>query len=153
MRFPYLPVATLHPVYPLGGAFLRHYPIVPAQISGPLAVRLKDCLVDSGADDTIFPLSVAEKVGVDLTGAAVGEARRVGGGSVPYRYAPVILRLSDGQETYQWKAIVGFLDAPMRWSLLGQTGFLQFFDVTLRGAHRDTVLLPNSSFTGQHTVP
>jgi hypothetical protein len=69
-----------------------------------------------------------------LTGAPQGEAHPVGGAIVPYRYAAVTLRVSDGVETCAWQAIVGFVDLPLRWALLGHAGFLDNFDTDLRGA-------------------
>jgi hypothetical protein len=38
---------------------------------------------------------------------------------------------------------------PLRYSLLGHAGFLQFFDAEFRGADQEVVLTPNSSFPGQ----
>jgi hypothetical protein len=39
--------------------------------------------------------------------------------------------------------------APLRWALLGHTGFLEFFDVQLLGARREVILFPNQAFAGQ----
>ena len=151
MRFPYLVSSVSRPVYPLGGATVRHYPVL-ATVIGTAAIRhIKDGLVDSASDDTIFPLSVARQLGIDLRNAPVGDARPVAGATLSYRYAHVTLRITDVRETCEWPAIVGFIDLPMRWALLGQTGFLQFFDVILRGADREVVLTP-ASFPGRHTV-
>lgn len=71
---------------------------------------------------------------------------------IPYRFATVKLRLSDGTEAYEWEAIVGFLSASMCWPLLGHAGVLQFFDAILRGARREVEILPNANFAGSHTV-
>jgi hypothetical protein len=152
MRFPYLAHRVGRPVYPLGGALVRHYPVLSVTLTGPAGSYPKDALVDSAADDTIFPLAIAEKVGIDLSGAPTGGAQPVGGGSLVYRYAQVTLGVSDGRETCEWSAIVGFIDLPLRWALLGQTGFLQFLDANLLGAAREVVLTPNANFAGQHTV-
>jgi hypothetical protein len=79
------------------------------------------------------------------------------GPSMPSRsgvWAPVTLLLSDGYETCEWDAIVGFSATPMRWTLLGHAGFLEFFDVQLLGSRRETIIVPNTAFAGQHfTVP
>ncbi|HZY88184.1 MAG TPA: aspartyl protease family protein [Gemmataceae bacterium] len=152
MGFPYLPVALPGPVYSLGGQTTRHYPVLPATVSTQAGVVLRDGLLDSGAADTIFPVAVAQKLGIDLRNAPTGQARQAGGGPLTYHFAAVTLRISDGQETCEWPAIVGFVAAPMRWALLGQTGFLQFFDVTLFGARRAVELTPNATFPGRHTV-
>jgi hypothetical protein len=70
-----------------------------------------------------------------------------------YRYAQVQLRLSDGVETCEWLAIVGFLDLPLRHGLLGQAGFFQFFDVSFLGASQEVTLVPNTTFPGTYQHP
>jgi hypothetical protein len=125
---------------------------VPVLLAGPAGGWARDCLLDSGADDTIFPVTAAQALGINLTGAPVGRASQAGGAVIQYPYAAVTLRISDGRESCEWVATVGFVRARLRWPLLGQAGFLQFFDVTLLGARRETVLTPNASFPGSHAV-
>jgi hypothetical protein len=139
---------TRKPVPSLGGALARHRPIVPIRIVGPLASRLLDGCLDSGSDDTVFPRSLARKLGIDLTGAPEGEAHPVGGARIPYAYAAVTLRLTDGAEACEWQATVGFVDLPLRWALLGHAGFLDYFDTELRGARREAFMTPNGRFPG-----
>ena len=91
-------------------------------------------------------------MGIDLTSAPEGEAGAIGGIPIPYRYASVMLRLSDGYEECEWEAIVGFVSAPLRWAVLGHAGVLQFFDVQFLGSVREVVLTPNSSFPGKYAV-
>jgi hypothetical protein len=131
---------------------LRYRPIIPVRVFGPLGSRLVDGCVDCGSDDTIFPLLLARKLGIDLTGAPHGEACPVGGTIVPYVYAAVTLRVSDGVGTCEWNATVGFVDLPLRWALLGHAGFLNFFDTDLRGARREVFITPNPLFPGAHTI-
>ena len=152
MIFTYMPLPTKGPVPSLGGAMLRYRPIVPVGVFGPLGLRFLDGCVDCGSDDTVFPLALARKLGIDLTGAPQGEAHPVGGTVVPYLYAAVTLRVSDGIETCEWQATIGFVDLPLRWALLGHAGFLDFFDADLRGARREVFLTPNSLFPGTHVI-
>src|SRR5262249_33519232 len=149
--FPYLPLPTKGPVPSLGGAMVRHRPIVSVRVFGPLGSRLYDGCLDCACDDTIFPRFLARTLGIDLSGALQGEAHPVGGLIIPYSYAAVPLRLSDGVESFDWQAVVGFVDLPLRWALLGHAGFLDFFDTELRGARRDVVITPNSLFPGTRT--
>jgi hypothetical protein len=150
--FPYLALPTKGPVPSLAGAMVRYRPIIPVRLVGPLGTRLFDGCLDCASDDTIFPLSLARKVGIDLTGAPSGEAHPVGGMIVTYLYAAVTIRLTDGVETCEWKATVGFVDLPLRWALLGHAGFLDFFDTELRGARREVALSANSLFPGTRTL-
>jgi hypothetical protein len=154
VRFPYLPLPTKVPVPSLGGASVRYRPIVPVRIIGPLGLRLYDGCLDCASADTIFPISIANMLGIDLRGAARGEARPVGGVVISYCYATVTLRLSDGIETCQWQGVVGFVGLPLRWALLGQAGFLNYFDTELRGADREVLIRSNPTFPGtRHSGP
>jgi hypothetical protein len=74
----------------------------------------------------------------------------VGGSVIQVSFAPVTLLLSDGYETCQWDAVVGFSATAMRWALLGHSGFLEFFDVQLLGARHEALIVPNTAFVGQH---
>ncbi len=153
MIFPYLPLPTKGPVPSLGGACVRYRPIVPVRVIGPSAARFFDGCLDCASDDTIFPLSLARTLGIDVTGAAQGEAHPVGGIRIPYWFAVVTLRLSDGIASYEWQATVGFIDLPLRWALLGHAGFLDYFDTDLRGARREVFMRPNALFPGAPTAP
>jgi hypothetical protein len=153
MRFRYAPLATRLPIYPLGGALVRHRPLLAIEIAGPLGSRVLDASVDSGADDTLFPEYLAPRLGVDLAKAPEGgEGRAVGGAPIAYRYAFVTLRLTDSYEECQWEAIAGFVAAPMRWPVLGHAGVLQYFDVQLLGARHEVIFTPNPSFAGRHLI-
>ena len=152
MISPYLPLPTKNPVPSLGGVMVRYRPIVPVRLFGPLGSRLFDGCLDCAADDTIFPLSLARRLGIDLNGAPQGAAHPVGGMVIPYWYAAVTLRLSDGVETREWQATIGFVDLPLRWALLGHAGFLNFFDADLRGARREVFISANTLFAGTRTI-
>src|SRR5262245_49944446 len=107
---------------------VRHRPIVSVRLFGSLGSRLYDGCLDSAADDTIFPKSLAHRLGIDLIVAPKGQALPIGGMAVPFDYARIVLRLTDGIESCEWSAIVGFVDLPLRWAILGHAGFLDFFD-------------------------
>jgi hypothetical protein len=152
LRVPYLPLATRQPIPALGGLQVRYRPILSVRLFGPSGSRLFDGCVDSASDDTIFPQTLAQSLGIDLTGAPRGEARPIDGVAIPYLYARIRLRISDGWEQYEWEATVGFANLQLRWALLGHAGFLDFFDTTLFGFRREVILTPNSSFPGQHLI-
>jgi hypothetical protein len=60
----------------------------------------------------------------------------------------VILRLADGQERREWRALVGFTAAKFRYPMLGFAGCLQFFDALFRGAREEVELTINSLYPG-----
>jgi hypothetical protein len=152
LRFPYLPVKLRRPAPTLPGATQRHLPIFSVTLEGPIGSFRIDSRLDSGSDDTVFPLSLAQHLGLDLTGAPLSQSQGVGGTPLSYRCAQVTLRISDGKETCVWQAEVGFVDLPRRLGLLGLTGFLEYFDCQLLGEQRALLLSPNGTFLGQHIV-
>jgi len=119
MRFAYLALPSGRPIPSLRGSQIRHRPIIPVHLIGSTGSRLLGGNLDSGSDDTLFPLHLAARLGVDLTNAVEGEARSVGGPAVRYAYAPALPRVADGSEACEWTAIVGFIAAPLRWAILG----------------------------------
>jgi hypothetical protein len=136
----------------MGGAAARYRPIVPIHILAPLMVPPVDACIDSAADDTVFPPFLLTRLGVNPVAAPRGQARSVGGSVIQVHYANVSLLLSDGYETCEWDAVVGFSTVPMRWALLGHAGFLEFFDIQLLGARREVIVLPNVGFPGRRVV-
>jgi hypothetical protein len=152
MKFPYIALPTRRPVYLLGGALVRHRPLVALEVRGPSGTRSLTATLDCGADDSLVPAYLAPHLGIDLTRAPEGQSGTVGGPSVPYHYATVRLRLSDGYEECEWDAIVGFVTAPMRWAILGHAGALQFFDLQLLGSRREALIAPNATLPGRHVI-
>lgn len=147
-----MPVPVHQPVPSLGGVLVRYRPVMAVRLAASASSRLFDGLIDSGADDTVFADSVATSLGINLQGAEERSVHLVGRPrSIRVRYAPVQLLITDGsQETYQWTAVVGFVSGRLHYNLLGQAGFLQFFDCNLRGEpDYETLLAPKVSFPGR----
>lgn len=151
MKFAYLTGHAKTPQPSLGGAMVRHRPITAIRVSGPGGSWILDGLLDSGSDDTIFPEWIAPMIGVDLAAATGHDIHLAGRGKpIRCRYASAKLRITDGaSEIYEWDAMVGFIAAPIKCPLLGQAGFLQFFDITFQGADHAVNLAPNWSFAGK----
>jgi hypothetical protein len=89
-------------------------------------------------------------LGVDLSQA---EQRSISLAGRPQpvlcRYFGVHLRISDGIETLEWPATVGFVAARLHYALLGQAGFLQFFSADFDGEAQTVTLTPKPSFPGR----
>ena len=150
MKFAYMGLSVSQPTPAMRGATARLRPIVPIHILAPRTLSPIDACIDCAADDTVFPSHVAARLGIDPVTSPQGQIRLIGGTVINVNYAAVTLLLSDGFETCEWDTIVGFATVPMRWALLGHAGFLEFFDVQLLGARREAIIVPNTSFTGQH---
>jgi hypothetical protein len=143
------------PTPSLGGGRTRFKPFIPITVIGPRGQDRCDILADSGADDVVFPIDLANRIGINLTSAPQGSAHGVGGRH-PYAllFAPVILLLQDQIQVYRWRAVVGFTSAPMRFPLFGIAGGLEHFRTTLDVRAREIELLAQPSLpTTQDPVP
>jgi hypothetical protein len=143
-------IPTKLPVPGLGASRLRYRPVIAVLLSGTATPQLRDGLLDTGADDTAFSDAVAIALGIDLSQA---EQRSISLAGRPQpvvcRYAQVQLRISDGVETFEWPATVGFVMARLHYALLGQAGFLQYFSADFDGEGHVVTLTPKPSFPGR----
>jgi hypothetical protein len=146
--FPYTRLTSAQPIISLGGRLDRPYALVGATLVGPTGTHFDRCLLDSGADDTVFPDQAAVNCGIDLTNAPQILLSGVGGGTALVRYAQVAIRITDGIERREWTAWVGFTSAPMKRPLLGFAGFLQFFTAIFYGDLEKVELAVNSYYRG-----
>ena len=148
LRFRYKLLPTKRPIVSLNGRMVRPRPLIAVTLIGPAGTTIEMAHVDPGSDDCVFPLSLAGKIGLDLTNAPVGEAASVGQEPVALRYAQVTLRLAGGTEWCEWQAWVAFTTAPLKRPLLGFAGFLQFFTATFYGDDEELVLAANGLYPG-----
>lgn len=148
MRFPYRLLPVRQAVVSLGGRWVRPRPLVFVSLVGPSGVYVERALLDTAADDTVFPDAAAVTAGLDLTNAPTGEASGVGAAPVVVRYAAVELRLTDGREMRRWPAWVGFTAARLNQPLLGFAGCLQFFGALFRGDREEAELEVNALYPG-----
>lgn len=141
LRFPYLlePIQGLLPPSLPPGTAARWRPLVLVTLHGfsPASfISFGRALVDSGADDTIFPLDVANLLGISLL-PVTGHAMRWRGQRVLLRFGRVELQLTDqAGASLRWAATVAFSAANMRYPLLGMAGCLEFFDAKFFGRNR-----------------
>jgi hypothetical protein len=149
--FPYLVDHARVPQVSLGGGVERPRPIAGIRLFGPGGGNYAmDGHFDTAADDTIFPLWISAMIGVDLSQAPEQDVTLVGRpGPVRARFAHVELRLTDGRQTCQWPALVGFVPLALRRALLGYAGSLQFFDGEFRGNDRQAIIIPNRAYSGR----
>ena len=146
----YTPGLSPAPVPSLAGSRTRYRPLLAVRVRSATRSLLRDGLIDSGADDTVFPEHLALNLGLDLTNAPQLAINLAGRGVLVCRYASVELTISDGiLETYEWTATVGFVPVPLRNPLLGHAGFFDFFDVDFRKVSREALIVPNAAFPGR----
>ena len=151
LQYPYQPVPLVGAAPPSlpPTATARWRPFAPVTIIGPTGTsrHFRRALVDPGADDTVFPLQLVERLGVVLRPDA-SHKLRWRGQMYQLRYGDAELQLGDGDISYRWTTVVCFSDAPISYRILGYAGCLELFNVTFRGADQIVELEPNHSYPG-----
>jgi hypothetical protein len=154
LRFPYQDELLTGPPPPTlsAGATIRWRPLVPVDIVGPngLVRYFGRAVLDPGADDTVFPLDSAARLGIPLR-PDTGHRLRWRGQLHPLRFGDVELVLADANSECRWQAIVTFSPAPIRYPILGICACLEFFDVRFLGADRIAELDPTRTYPGTTT--
>lgn len=122
-------------------------PVIPVRIIGPTAEARCDALVDTGADETVLPICLAELLGVSLDQDFTGQAAGIGGTRLHVRYGDIVFELSDGRKALRWATSAGFVEFPSpddELVILGHGGFLDYFTATFDGESATVELLPNA---------
>jgi hypothetical protein len=105
-------------------------------------------LVDTGADHTLVPFSIAEDVGAELFVDEEDAARGVSGHYIPIIPGRVELELLADGESYRWPATIGFAKfaAPEdECSVLGHASCLEYFLATFDGVAQFVELTPRTT--------
>jgi predicted aspartyl protease len=130
-----------------GDFVLLHRPEVPVTVSGPNGSASYIALVDTGSDNTIFPKSVADYLGISLKESTGPAASVFGGQRVELLTGEVVLTLEADGESVNWKALVCFFDfatADQETVILGHAGFLDYFTAVFDGQEGTLTLFPNT---------
>jgi hypothetical protein len=123
-------------------------PFVSVRIRGPVGSRrLRSALLDTGSQDTLFPLELAAPLGIVLGGERQTIKWRGQRYWVEYQIAE--LELAQTGVAWRWRYRVGFTRAPLTYALLGQRGCLDFLDAKLCGADQTVELETNRAFPRQ----
>lgn len=125
MKYKYKPYANTT----AANGELLTFPIVSVILkSGRTEISI-ECLVDSGASESLFSLDIARLLGVDLTKTQPQSYIGIGNISVPGYKSPVKLKLA-GFDT--WIAFdAGFIDQN-EMPLLGHSGFFDNYEIIFR---------------------
>ena len=82
-------------------------------------------LIDSGADDCLFPIGLAKLLGLELRPQNLGRYVGIGPGEITALFETITLEVGDDS----LPLYAGFLDSPAAPALLGQNGFFSQFEV------------------------
>src|SRR5262245_47324800 len=99
LRFPYQDeplTGPPPPTLPAGGT-VRWRPLVPVEVIGPAGIsrQFARAVVDPAADDTVFPIDTASRIGAQFR-PDTGHRVRWRGQLHPLRFGAVELLLDDG---------------------------------------------------------
>lgn len=145
MKIPYREYVSVLPGSSDFRLILR--PIVTVRISGLTGHARWDALVDTGADETIFPLSMAELIGIKLDEEVTSVAAGISGDRLKIHYGEVGLEIEADGTRVAWRTTVGFVDfgrADDEVIILGHGGCLDYFTATFDGENSLLELMPNS---------
>lgn len=149
MIFPYQAVMVDSPVTGVASELTR--PEVLVGIEGK-ELRLVIGLLDSGADYSILPKTVADAAGIELRPVQGSALVGVSGNPLHATYGTVRFILEDDDSTFEWTATALFHDVPSEdGGVLGRAGFLEYFTVTFDGENNMATLQPNSRFPREVT--
>lgn len=150
MKFPYRAHIGLSPETGDPQIILR--PEVLVKIVGPARSEAFLGLVDSGADNTVLPTSVADRLGISLRPAKGPSGTAFGGHELEFQVGQVEFEISDDQATWTWQTEVlfhQFEEAQNETLIFGHAGFLDFFRTLLDPEQSIVELTPNGLFPGE----
>ena len=122
---------------------------VAIEIGDPAGQRFEtiEALVDTGADYTVLPMSVAEYCGIETSALPSAFLRTFAGDAMETRIGEVTLEIQHEGELVRWRTEVQFFDfksASRETMVLGHAGFLDYFTATFDGLDAILTLVPNT---------
>jgi len=148
MIFPYREYVSLYPGTTDFRLIMR--PVITIRIGGPKAEARWDALVDTGADETLLPMSLADLLGVKLDHQATSLAVGISGDQLTIVYGDVEFQIAAESQMVTWRTTVGFVEfgtSDDEVIILGHAGCLDFFTSVFNGELAELEMTPNSSLT------
>ena len=147
MRFAYRRYDTPEES-PLDGVAEVFRPEIPVRLIGAHGDVYVLGLLDTGSDSIVVGRHVAERIGVRLNRKKRWRVHGFGGQSLPAVRGVIDVEIIHRTESLCWSAPISVVtyDDPEQDEvvLLGQSGFLQFFDVRFFGAEHVVEMKPNA---------
>ena len=144
MKFNYTAIVSI--ASDTGEPMVLFRPEVGMRVHGPGGSRDFLALVDTGADNTILPESIAHDLDIPVHPCQGPAATAFGGQQITLSYADVELELVHDDGNLRWFPRVYFVcgDADQETIILGHQGFLDYFTATFDGEDCTVNLQPNS---------
>lgn len=134
------------PTEPFPSVVKRDYPILPVAISyqDKTTQFTFFSVIDSGADNCIFPAVIGRQIGIPIESGAKLQTAGVGGGGIAYFHRIVVIFAIQGNP-YRFNCYAGFMTSmdQVGVGLLGRHGFFDLFErVAFNNAGRVVELTP-----------
>ena len=123
----------LSPIKKKGG--LVPEPIIPVGIMTAGGFKLYDFLVDSGADFTLLPRSLAAEIGINLKKCPTSTTMGVEGGGIKIYHSQILIRIGE----FQNKIRCTFAQHDRIPPLLGRLDVFSKFNITFHAGRRSIV--------------
>jgi len=148
MRFDYTAIVSSSP--DTGEPVVIFRPEVRIKVHGSKGSGDFLALVDTGADNTILPESIARDLGISLIAGKGPAATAFGGQEIALSYADIEMELVHPNATLRWLARVYFVEgsADKETLILGHQGFLDYFTAIFKGEECALDLEANSYLPG-----
>lgn len=145
MKFPYRSYVSQFPGTSDFRLILR--PVLTIRITGPKSEARWDALVDTGADETLLPKSLAGLLGVVLDHEVTSQAVGISGDLLTIHYGTAKFQIAAENDQVTWTSMVGFVDFGSQDDeviILGHGGCLDYFTAIFDGDKAELELTANS---------
>jgi hypothetical protein len=126
------------------GTLLR--PVIPVRLVGNSSTLVINALVDTGADETLLPRSVAASIGASLDASQRWNVAVLGGQTFEATLGEVGFELGGPARAFRWRAKIGFISFPspeQEVVVLGHLGFLEYFKASFNYEANRITLTPS----------
>jgi len=133
MKYDYTAIVSFSP--DTGEPIVIFRPEVIIRVHGPDGSGDFLALVDTGADNTILPESIAQDLGISLQRCKGPSATAFGGQEIALSFSDVTLELVHPDGSFCWTTRVYFVsgESDKEAIILGHQGFLDYFAATFDG--------------------